>query len=113
MDVVFLDDDVADAGPVARFRGRPPERHQVLQFRTGWGHGSVSEFQPSLPHGKIRTNVNQLFIEGMDNILGCSRGNFWRWSVLSERRGGEQKKSRQQPIITPVTVEGPHAAPRA
>src|ERR1700686_3271815 len=84
-DVIFLDDDVADAGPVAGFRGWPPERHQVLQFRAGRGNGAVPESQPSLPHWKSRTDVDQFFIEGMDNVFAGSLGNLRGWSVPGGR----------------------------
>src|SRR4029077_209357 len=88
-DVIFLDDDVADAGPVSGFRGWPPERHQVLQFRAGGGYVSVPESQPSLPHWKSRADVDQLFIEGVDNFFASFLGNLRAWSVPSERHRGE------------------------
>src|SRR5208282_2026383 len=84
-DVVFFDDDVADAGLVAGLHGWSPERHQTLQFRAAGGHGAVSEGQSSLPHGKTRVDIDQFCIEDMDNFFAGFFGNPLGPSVLGER----------------------------
>ena len=52
-DVVVFDDDVADAGPVAGFRGWPPQRHQLLQFLAAGVTVPSLSFSPVPPIGKF------------------------------------------------------------
>src|SRR5260370_34617375 len=108
-DVIFLDNDIADAGPVARFRGWSPERHQPLQFRAAGGHGSALEFQSSLPHGKTHADVDQFFVEGMDNFFARCLTNFRSRSILGERHRGEDKKYCQPAEANGVNGSRLHA----
>src|ERR1700674_2238239 len=85
----------------------------MLQFRAGWANGAVSDFQPSLPHRKARADIDQLFVKAMDNVFAGSLGNLWRWGVPGQRQWRKYEKECEQPITNAVTVEGPHAAPRA
>src|SRR5713226_1560894 len=110
-DVIFLDNDIADAGPVARFRGWSPERHQPLQFRAAGGYGSASEFQSSLPHGKTHADVDQFFVKGMDNFFACCLTNLRGRSILGERQRAEDQHCRQPAATNGVNVEGRHATP--
>ena len=94
-DVVVFDDDVADAGPVAGFRGGSPKRDQMLQFRAAGADGSILEFQSSLPHGKIRADVDQLLIENVDNLFAGLLGDPRRRSIPGERQPAEQREAQK------------------
>ena len=84
----------------------------MLQFRAGRADGSVLEFQSGLPHWKIRADIDQIFVEGVDNLFAGCLGNSRGRSIFGEDQRGEDQKDGREPTTTAGNVEGPHAAPR-
>ncbi len=114
-DVVVLDNNIGNASAVARFRGWPPQRHQMLQVRAAGSEGPVFQFQPGFSHRKISPDVDQFFVEGVDKLFpGLLRNLGWR-SFVGENQTRENEEHRQKPKPDAKYVggRGPHAAPRA
>src|SRR5208283_1819349 len=57
-------------------------------------------------------DVDQIFIESMDNFFTGLLGNSWGRSVLGECEHRGDQNYGQQPITSGVNLERPHATPR-